>query len=279
MIDRLYRFARAFKNYDHPLQLAFQRRFSKDLLYVKDRRTHLAFRCRRRADQMFGETFHLRIYDVPLAPLRKGDIVIDVGANHGFFSCYAAFEGAIVHAFEPQPETFELLEANVEANGLSDRIHTYAAAVGATEGPIELSITNQLGGGMSSTNPGFVSRTGLNVVDSVSVPSRSIDRVVDAIPEERIRLLKLDCEGAEFEILSALKPEHLERIDAIALEHHPGYPLPDLITQVLSWGSHQLSAANTKPFGVGNAMLYLVHNAAIKEHFRCPAPQHVNSDA
>jgi hypothetical protein len=81
----------------------------------------------------------------------------------------------------------------------------FAPDTGITRERFERSITNQLGGGMSRTNPGFVSRTGLNVLDSGSAPSRSTERVVDAIPEERIRLLELDCEGAEFEILSAPK--------------------------------------------------------------------------
>ena len=115
-------------------------------------------------------------------------------------------------------------ESGGPINGAWMPTGVFAPDTGITRERFELSITHQLGGGMSRTNPGFVSRTGLNVVDSVSVPSRSIGRVVDAIPEDRIRLLKLDCEGAEFEILSALKPEHLEQIGAIALEHHPGYP-------------------------------------------------------
>jgi 31-O-methyltransferase len=47
-----------------------------------------------------------------------GDVILDVGANIGVFSLYAAKQGARVYAFEPMPSTFAVLELNVRLHGL-----------------------------------------------------------------------------------------------------------------------------------------------------------------
>ena len=45
------------------------------------------------------------------------DVFFDIGANAGFFSLLANSKGAEVHAFEPFPDTFQLLKKNIEING------------------------------------------------------------------------------------------------------------------------------------------------------------------
>jgi len=54
-------------------------------------------------------------------PIRPGDIVLDIGANQGFFSCYAAHKGAKVFAFEPVPELRDRLMFNLRRNGFGAR--------------------------------------------------------------------------------------------------------------------------------------------------------------
>jgi FkbM family methyltransferase len=46
------------------------------------------------------------------------DVILDVGANIGIFSLYAAKQGARIYAFEPMPSTFAVLELNVRLHGL-----------------------------------------------------------------------------------------------------------------------------------------------------------------
>lgn len=54
---------------------------------------------------------------------------IDLGANVGAFAILAAFGGAKVIAYEPEPATFEILKRNVALNGFEDQITLYNRAV------------------------------------------------------------------------------------------------------------------------------------------------------
>jgi 31-O-methyltransferase len=51
-----------------------------------------------------------------------GDVILDVGANIGVFSLFAAKQGARVYTFEPMPSTFAILELNVRLHGLENVI-------------------------------------------------------------------------------------------------------------------------------------------------------------
>jgi FkbM family methyltransferase len=68
--------------------------------------------------------------------LRDGDVVLDLGANVGFFTLlYARQVGSNghVHAFEPGIQSFALLQSNVAVNALSN-VTTHHAAVGDQDG-------------------------------------------------------------------------------------------------------------------------------------------------
>jgi FkbM family methyltransferase len=80
-----------------------------------------------------------RRWDVPTTQLfervlRPGDTFLDVGANIGYFTIYGAalvgFKGR-VHAFEPNPRTFDLLARNVRLNNVGHVCTLQQAAVGA----------------------------------------------------------------------------------------------------------------------------------------------------
>jgi FkbM family methyltransferase len=234
--DSFYRLTKAFRNYRNPFWLALQRGFGATHVEVTERASGLSFRCLRGADRMLGETFHGLVYDVPMAPVGPGDLVIDVGANHGFAACHFARKGARVLAFEPSPEVFPLLVSNIARNGLEGRVQALRAAVTGRDGTTLLHPTPALGGGMSTTNTGFAQRVGVSYGAPIQVEARSICSVLAALGPARVRLLKLDCEGAELEILEALRPADLERIDSLALEYHPeAHPLADVMRVLLSW--------------------------------------------
>jgi len=57
--------------------------------------------------------------------IKPGMNIIDVGANQGFFSLYAAAKEAVVYAIEPEATNFSILRQNIEMNKLEDSIKTY----------------------------------------------------------------------------------------------------------------------------------------------------------
>jgi 31-O-methyltransferase len=56
--------------------------------------------------------------------ISPGDVVLDIGANIGVFTLYAAKQGAQVYAYEPMPATYGVLQQNVKAHGLGRLVHT-----------------------------------------------------------------------------------------------------------------------------------------------------------
>jgi FkbM family methyltransferase len=210
---------------------------------------------------MFGETWYAKDYDLPHIPVKKDDVVLDLGANQGFFTCYAALKGARVFAFEPCKESFDTLLANVERNGFSHLVTSRPWAIGAADGCVELRCTDGIGGGMNTTSPAFAAFAkglGVRVLKTESVQCCTLAAVLKEFALEKIRLCKIDCEGSEFEILSSLDQELLQRIEAFVVEYHPAYPLEDLLKMVLAWGTHQLSFAEDSPVTGQRNILRLV---------------------
>lgn len=250
-------------SYRHPLWLATQRLSGRRLVRLEDEATRLKFLCQRGADRMFGEIFHTCLYDVPACPVRRGDLVIDVGANHGFASCYFAHRGADVVAFEPSPTVFPLLQENIAGNRLQERVRAVHAAVSDRDGKAALCEAPELGGARTTISREFASTSGASYRDEVEVECRSIASALADVTPRRVRLLKLDCEGSELPILAALAAEERARIDSIVLEFHSNaYPLPQLVELLLSWEGFHVSKGFSP--GIGNDILHLVSDSALR---------------
>ena len=164
----------------------------------------------------------------PTAP----KIAFDIGAHVGVFSVYAAkkFPGVSVYSFEPDPHNFELLSKNIRLNGFEDRIHPFQLAISAQSGIHDFfrsksrPTSNSLFEKNINKNKGY---------GRVKVESRTLEEIFEQERVERCDLLKMDCEGAEFEILLGAPPGVLRRIERIALEYHDGVTNHD--HKDLSW--------------------------------------------
>jgi FkbM family methyltransferase len=115
--------------------------------------------------------------------LGPGSLFVDVGANVGFHSLFAAQLGAHVVAVEPVPWTLELLRANVWRHGAD--VEVVAAAASDTAGTVRIEI-----------DPGH--RSGAQIGDEgVEVRAAPLDELV---PEGEVDVLKVDVEGAEAQV-------------------------------------------------------------------------------
>jgi FkbM family methyltransferase len=167
---------------------------------------------------LFGEIWAERCY-APSRPLVPGEVIVDIGANVGIFALWAAreFPGARIVALEPAPAAFEQLQRNLSANRADD-VTIAALACGGKNGRVEL-----FSRGPSVLTTMFERDAyGSEFAESGSVEVVSLDEAFDRFDISRCRLLKLDCEGAEYEILGAAPAELLDRIDEIAMEYHVG---------------------------------------------------------
>ena len=264
LAPRLRRLLESWQQYGNPIEVLLQRRARRGEMRVVDRESGVACRCKTAAHRMFGEVWFDHDYDVPAMPLREGDVVIDIGANQGFFTCYAAWKGCSVYAFEPDRENFALLEQNVAANGFTSMVKLFPSAVKGRAGTTTLFRTGQLGGGMNTTSTEFAEHMGLAAADAVEVPAVCLADLLQQEKIERVRLCKIDCEGAELEIVKSLSREEALRIDSFALEFHPhAYAPVRLIEALESWDTHHVFAA--APKYCERELLYAVSKTAFKE--------------
>lgn len=164
------------------------------------------------------ETCLDREYERASVPLADGWTIVDVGAGIGEFAVDAASRvphGRVL-AFEPAPESFALLERNVERNRIANaRLH--ALAVTARTGEVELRRP-------SREAAQSVAATGREADGggAARVPSTTLERVFRDEDLERCDFLKIDCEGAEYEILFATPAATLAKIRHVCLEYHDG---------------------------------------------------------
>ncbi|MEX0887796.1 MAG: FkbM family methyltransferase [Patescibacteria group bacterium] len=141
--------------------------------------------------------------------VRPRAVVIDVGASLGSFSLMSARKGARVLAFEPAPESFVLLAKNIELNQMGNRICPLQLGVAGRSGRRDFFLTS------FSPLSSFFGRGVKTKVGCVTL--------ADIFRQHRLKaidLLKLDCEGAEYEILYRTPAEILQKIKEIRLEYH-----------------------------------------------------------
>lgn len=165
-------------------------------LFIHDARDR--FVSRRLREEGIWEPYETALLLRLLAP---GDVFVDVGANIGYFSVLAASvvgESGAVFAFEPDPDNFQLLQANAAHNALAHRITAVRGALSdaAGEGQLFLSADN-LG-----DHQVYVSD---EVRPSVPIAlHRGSDYLAGRL--QRMDLLKVDTQGSEYQVIAGLLP-------------------------------------------------------------------------
>jgi FkbM family methyltransferase len=89
-----------------------------------------------------------------IAGFRRDEVLVDVGANVGMYTIWSAMtRGVRVFAFEPESQNYALLNRNILANGLDERVTAYCLALSDRAGLGELHLSRfQAGGSCHSLN-------------------------------------------------------------------------------------------------------------------------------
>jgi FkbM family methyltransferase len=169
---------------------------------------------------IFLEVFIFEIYQRVRKQIKQSEVIIDIGANVGYFALYAnSFNPDVrVYAFEPFPKNSDQLKRNLSLN-LKYSIVLEAAAVAGKTGEATLFYT-----------PGDDSGCSLNRQHehSYPVPVVGINDLFTVCGVTKCDLLKMDCEGSEMEILSAILPAQLAKIKSVIMEYHDPAQLSSL---------------------------------------------------
>lgn len=142
--------------------------------------------------------------------------VVDIGAQSGIFSLYAAYHnpGAIIHSFEPDPGNYEQLCLNIKVNNFADRITSFNAAVAGRTEPVSFFINENSSRAHSMFGTGEGQK-------QVVVQALSLDDLFQASQIAQCDFLKIDIEGAEYDVLFNATRETLSKINKLVLECHP----------------------------------------------------------
>ncbi|WP_052248893.1 FkbM family methyltransferase [Leisingera sp. ANG-Vp] len=156
-----------------------------------------------------------------LADTKAGDLCIDLGANVGEISQRLAETGADVISFEPDPGAYEQLQAACGQLPNVELVHK-AAGARAEQLMLRRSVKWSEDDPSGRTAMSSIVRTDREMSEDNGVLVEVVDLVAYLTALDRdIRILKMDIEGAEWDVLDALLAAPvLNRIDCIFVETH-----------------------------------------------------------
>jgi len=156
------------------------------------------------------EIFLERQYEIHGKSIRT---IIDIGGNIGTFSIAASrqYPKAKIVTYEPASSTYKLLVDNVGLNKIFN-IKVKKEAVGKKQGESKFYV--HPASGLSSLYPGR------KEMKSERVPVTTLKEIIKANKIDRIDILKMDCEGSEYDIILNCQPQVLSKIRSMFVEYH-----------------------------------------------------------
>ena len=161
--------------------------------------------------------------------------IVDIGANIGLFSIWARMTHptSIIHAYEPNPAAFSFLKSNAE----DLKIEVHPVAVGSRNGTVSLAPCSDL------------TCQQVEFDEKGNTPIISLSAVVDSVGGQ-IDILKMDCEGYEWDIFQDVKA--FRQVRDIRMEYHlvEGRTLDDLRNTAATIGFKIVRLIPNTHFGI-----------------------------
>jgi FkbM family methyltransferase len=202
-----------------PAVFPFELRLRSDEILSLRERTDLV---------IFWLVFVRRHYPV----LSSDSVIVDVGANIGLFTLYAAREapGARIVSIEPFPDTCQRLRQLVETNRLTERVTILNCAISGVSGTATMDaasaeipsqykrIHSEATKALNTRHRGeaALQQTG----GGVAVRTDTLQQVLETIQAPRADLLKMNIHGSEYEVLMGTPPMALRAFRRIAVQYH-----------------------------------------------------------
>jgi FkbM family methyltransferase len=157
------------------------------------------------------------LYDIHFLGFDLTDwLIVDVGAYIGDTPLYYAKRGAFVVAVEPLPSNYEVMLRNLELNpDLKHRVVPVNAAISGRDGFVEFSYSKPMDGGASIYGGGMF---------KVKVRSMRLSTLIKEITSMgldldrfKVRVLKMDCKGCEYDVINEV--DVLRLFDIVKIEY------------------------------------------------------------
>lgn len=157
-------------------------------------------------EAVIRETWVENVYQIHDSDLADTGILVDIGANIGAVSVYAASLGEHVQviAVEPEPDNLTYLEKNLADNQVADRVQVRAVAVTDWHGTAQI-------------EPRHGNSRIVDHGSGITVDSITLDQVFADLPDG-CDILKMDIEGSEREVIAEASLTTLAKIRYLTME-------------------------------------------------------------
>lgn len=164
--------------------------------------------------------------------IKNNDIIIDIGAHVGLFTLYASqyCKDGRIFCFEPIKNNFDLLSENIQVNQLPN-VKCINKAVHNSNNSIRMYLDKTDDAAHSVFDNGD---------EYVDVNATTLSEIFNSNNIQICNLLKMDCEGFEYEIFESTPDEYLGKIQKICLEYH-----------IIKGDSESLNALKSRLDGLG----------------------------
>jgi FkbM family methyltransferase len=163
--------------------------------------------------EIFGEreytpNFYRRSY-------QEARVIVDIGANKGMFTLFAAttFPNAGVYAYEPDPLLFAELQRHIARNRFDARCRLHNCAVWSRQRSVTFAPAHRMNRGGGAV----VERK--EATGAIEVQALALKDILREL--QMVDFMKMDIEGAEYEVILGTSAEDLRVVKFLALEHHP----------------------------------------------------------
>ena len=140
--------------------------------------------------------------------------VVDIGSNIGDSSIFFSLRGANqVIGFEPFPKNYNFSIQNIKVNNLSEKILINLAGCSSKNSTVII-------------DPSFSSTAGTRLTHfskGVKVPVYTLEEIIKKFQIPKDSILKIDCEGCEYDIIFQSTEAILKHFSYIKIEYHQGY--------------------------------------------------------
>ncbi len=164
---------------------------------------------------LVDEIFVNEIYNPQFFKIRQGDTVIDIGANIGAFSLYAAKHGAKkIYSVEPFSENINFIKKNFQFNKIETPT-IIEKAVSSKNGTARLYLGDLDSHGLLFNHSHKQIFSTYRIVETTK-----LSKILDVNKIAKVNFLKIDCEGSEGQIILSTEKRYWENIERVAIEYH-----------------------------------------------------------
>ena len=196
----------------------------------------------------FYEIFIKRSYESNLVKLDVDDVVVDLGANIGMFTLFASQKAKKVYSIEPLPETYNSLVKNTEE---VNNVITLNKALYSKEEEMEF-VKNEI-----SISSSFFRKKPNS--ETIKVKTINFNNFVREYNIDRINYLKIDIEGAEFDLFENIDENYLQNnIDKIFMEIHimnENFKLNNILNKIDKYFLYNIESENQDTYGIKHYLI------------------------